>query len=240
MSADANAPSFTNLDPNTLPPEVRSFYDSMLADYRRKTEEVAEFKKKATLLDSAATDPIMRGQLIAALQGLGGEAPATETQETRAAPAAFDGVNPAEFFDEPTFKHLQAFQHQWESQKLSPIVQAIQEIARYKPFIDQLMAGHTDNTWSQLETKYPQAKGQRDAVASFQQKNPGLTHEQALFAVLGAKLAAPAGTTANAADNPTDKRAALTRQNAPSIASQPTKRRVSLADLIRKGEARSR
>lgn len=33
--------SFTGLNPADLPPDVRPYYDSMLADYRRKTQEVA-------------------------------------------------------------------------------------------------------------------------------------------------------------------------------------------------------
>lgn len=37
--------SFTGLDPNTLPDEARPYYDSMLADYRRKTQAVAEERR---------------------------------------------------------------------------------------------------------------------------------------------------------------------------------------------------
>lgn len=37
--------SFTKLDPNTLPDEVRPYYDSMLSDYTRKTQEVAPWRK---------------------------------------------------------------------------------------------------------------------------------------------------------------------------------------------------
>lgn len=37
--------SFTRLDPASLPNEVRPYYDSMLADYRRKTQEVAEQRR---------------------------------------------------------------------------------------------------------------------------------------------------------------------------------------------------
>ncbi len=43
--------SFTGLDPNALPDEVRPFYDSMLADYRRKTQEVAEQRKSFESLE---------------------------------------------------------------------------------------------------------------------------------------------------------------------------------------------
>lgn len=37
--------TFTRLDPNSLPQDVRPYYDSMLADYRRKTQEVAEQRR---------------------------------------------------------------------------------------------------------------------------------------------------------------------------------------------------
>jgi hypothetical protein len=38
--------SFTGLDPNSLPPEARPFYDSMRADYTRKAQEVAALRKQ--------------------------------------------------------------------------------------------------------------------------------------------------------------------------------------------------
>ena len=44
-----NAPaqdSFTGLDPATLPPQLKQAYDSMLKDYKSKTTEVAEQRKK--------------------------------------------------------------------------------------------------------------------------------------------------------------------------------------------------
>lgn len=37
--------SFTQIDPNTLPPELQATYKSMLADYTRKTQEVAPWRK---------------------------------------------------------------------------------------------------------------------------------------------------------------------------------------------------
>ena len=39
------APSFTNIDPNVLPPEMQQLYRSMQADYTRKTQEVAPWRK---------------------------------------------------------------------------------------------------------------------------------------------------------------------------------------------------
>lgn len=37
--------SFTQIDPSTLPPELQATYKSMLADYTRKTQEVAPWRK---------------------------------------------------------------------------------------------------------------------------------------------------------------------------------------------------
>ena len=39
--------SFTNIDPNTLPPELQSIYKSLQGDYTRKTQEVAPIRKFA-------------------------------------------------------------------------------------------------------------------------------------------------------------------------------------------------
>lgn len=48
-AAGASAPvqeTFTNLDPNTLPKELRSAYDNMLRDYKSKTMSLAEERKR--------------------------------------------------------------------------------------------------------------------------------------------------------------------------------------------------
>lgn len=46
-SVEEMADSFTRLDPSTLPAEVRPYYDSMQADYTRKTQEAAPYRKLA-------------------------------------------------------------------------------------------------------------------------------------------------------------------------------------------------
>lgn len=43
--------TFTRLDPASLPQEARPYYDSMLADYRRKTQEVAESRRNYEALE---------------------------------------------------------------------------------------------------------------------------------------------------------------------------------------------
>jgi hypothetical protein len=44
--------SFTNLDPNTLPPQLKAAYNSMLRDYKTKTTEIAEQRKKYSDYDT--------------------------------------------------------------------------------------------------------------------------------------------------------------------------------------------
>ena len=41
------ADNFTRLDPSTIPAELRPYYDSMQADYTRKTQEAAPYRKLA-------------------------------------------------------------------------------------------------------------------------------------------------------------------------------------------------
>lgn len=43
--------TFARLDPNSLPNEVRPYYDSMLADYRRKTQELAAERRNYEALE---------------------------------------------------------------------------------------------------------------------------------------------------------------------------------------------
>lgn len=56
--------SFTQLDPNSLPPELKSKYDSMLSDYKKKTAEIAEQRRqyesytdKVKFADMVTSDP---------------------------------------------------------------------------------------------------------------------------------------------------------------------------------------
>lgn len=43
--------SFTNIDPQSLPPELKGLYNNMLTDYRAKTTEVAPWRKSFEGLD---------------------------------------------------------------------------------------------------------------------------------------------------------------------------------------------
>jgi hypothetical protein len=47
---------FTNIDPTTLPPELQPVYKSMQADYIKKTQSIAEAKKKAENYDKISKD----------------------------------------------------------------------------------------------------------------------------------------------------------------------------------------
>jgi hypothetical protein len=48
--------SFTDVDPQTLPPELQTKYKSMLADYTRKTQSIADVRKKAEAYDQISRD----------------------------------------------------------------------------------------------------------------------------------------------------------------------------------------
>lgn len=51
------AESFSNIDPNTLPPELKAVYKNLQADYTKKTMLVAEKSKKADAYDAMTKDP---------------------------------------------------------------------------------------------------------------------------------------------------------------------------------------
>lgn len=58
--------TFTSTDPNSLPPELKSKYDSMLGDYKKKTAEIAAQRReyeaaleKARIADMITADPDM-------------------------------------------------------------------------------------------------------------------------------------------------------------------------------------
>src|SRR4029077_4405472 len=62
----ASPESFTDVDPQTLPPELQGRYKSMLADYTRKTQAIAEIRKKADYYDQLARDQ----RVVEFVQGL--------------------------------------------------------------------------------------------------------------------------------------------------------------------------
>jgi len=74
--------SFTNINPNDLPPELQGMYKNMQADYTRKTQEIAPYRQLGDIdqvqqaigfLDALANDPQTQYQLYSALnQHLGG------------------------------------------------------------------------------------------------------------------------------------------------------------------------
>lgn len=44
--------TFTDIDPQSLPPKDRANYDNMLRDYKRKTADIADIKRKAEAFDA--------------------------------------------------------------------------------------------------------------------------------------------------------------------------------------------
>lgn len=68
QAATAPADSFTKLDPNALPPELRPYYESMQGDYTRKTQEVAPLRQLQNELGLDADGLRQAAELYAALQ----------------------------------------------------------------------------------------------------------------------------------------------------------------------------
>lgn len=48
---------FSNIDPETLPPELKGVYKNLQADYTRKTQSIAEARKKAQAYDQIVSRP---------------------------------------------------------------------------------------------------------------------------------------------------------------------------------------
>lgn len=48
--------TFTGVDPKSLPPKERAAYDNMLRDYKKKTADVAEIRRKAEAFDAWQAD----------------------------------------------------------------------------------------------------------------------------------------------------------------------------------------
>lgn len=48
--------TFSNIDPKTLPPELQDIYKNLQADYTKKTQSIAEVRKKAESFDKLSQD----------------------------------------------------------------------------------------------------------------------------------------------------------------------------------------
>src|SRR5690349_20437400 len=66
--ADQPEDSFTKLDPNALPPELRPYYTSLQADYTRKMQEAAPYRQLAGDLGLEPGDLRQAAELYSALQ----------------------------------------------------------------------------------------------------------------------------------------------------------------------------
>lgn len=59
QNGQANAPveeQFSNIDPKTLPPELQAVYKNLQSDYTKKTQSVADTRKKAEQYDQISKD----------------------------------------------------------------------------------------------------------------------------------------------------------------------------------------
>lgn len=68
QAATAPADSFTRIDPNALPAELRPYYESMQGDYTRKTQEIAQTRQLQTELGLDGDGLRSAAELYSALQ----------------------------------------------------------------------------------------------------------------------------------------------------------------------------
>lgn len=122
--------SFTSVDPNRLPPELKAAYNNMLTDYKKKTAEVAarrrdydSLSKKAGLYDQISSDEAF----VRYWNGL------SDTQKKEAvSEASGDGqvqITEAEFaqaFESP--QNFQAFVNKLADQKMQGLSQKTQSL----------------------------------------------------------------------------------------------------------------
>jgi hypothetical protein len=132
--------SFTNIDPNLLPPELQAQYRNMQADFTRKSQEIAETRKAFDGLDperarqsvefinALETDPnfvlSVHGQLTEALQAAGYSpeqaaqvAAETITEEAPSLGADEDYVDPAISGLSAELNELKAWKEQQEAER---------------------------------------------------------------------------------------------------------------------------
>lgn len=86
--------SFSSIDPSTLPPEMQAVYKSLQADYTKKTQSIAEAKKKADYYDQISKDQ----RFVDYYNGLNRQQKADlKKQEPEAVKRLAERISPEEF-----------------------------------------------------------------------------------------------------------------------------------------------
>lgn len=86
---------FSNVDPKTLPPEMQGIYKNLQADYTKKTQSVAELRKKAEYYDQLAANQ----RVVEFVRGLDKPQAQAKQQQSEAAAAKklAEVITPEEF-----------------------------------------------------------------------------------------------------------------------------------------------
>jgi hypothetical protein len=162
--------SFTKLDPNAIPPEVKPYYDSMLSDYTRKTQEAAPWRKlgeelgvespeairEAAELYVALQDPNNLSTLYNQLSQVFGQEP---TAPATAAQPEFQGDEDFAAMDNPVLAQVQAelrdlrdyvSQRDTEQQQEALQWQLLGELNRQEAMLKEQHPDWGDEEWNAL------------------------------------------------------------------------------------------
>jgi len=229
------ADSFTDVNPEELPPELQAIYKHMQSGFTKKTQEIAGIRKtlekeksKAETLDRIMSDPNYRRAFLATM----GEIDSAQDAGTRSAGPSISinphpDVDPGEVFDEATHHGIEAASDRLIEQKLLPALQP------YENAIKSLLGEVQKSRWETLTTKYPGADKYATEVSGFLQVNPNASLEQALRAVAGGEIFQASKPTKKSGVN-RRKKVALTRgEDVPASRTRPAGKGQDILDIVR-------
>src|SRR5438128_2358829 len=94
---------FSSIDPKTLPPEVQAIYKNLQADYTKKTQSIAEQRKKAEYYDQLAADQ----RIVDFVRQMNNPKPAETKQQEVVRKSLAEMITPEEF--EQAFQSREKF-----------------------------------------------------------------------------------------------------------------------------------
>jgi len=191
-----------------LPDDVRSivekFQKSFQGDYTRKRKEeseaLAKAQEKAAALDRLISDPEYAARFMAAMQA--GKQPTQAQAEEQ----PWMKADPAAYFNDENVTHIKAASFQVVREVMAPVFQELEQYKKlineqFLPVIKEYQEQKVNGAWKTLESKFSNAGQYKEAVDKLRQQAPGLSHEQALYAVAGSNLKALGPTGQRPAEN---------------------------------------
>lgn len=185
--------TFTDIDPESLPDDFRDAYKNMQADYTRKTQALAEDRKKLEQFDSMQAELTQMRQLMQnpdSLKALMGAHQALQPQT---------GSNKS-FEDNPYRPHVtneleEAAVPGIRAEAYDVVTQVLEDqvVPVFKKFmatVNSLHENHTNTQFENLKTQFPgiDLDGKMSDIVTMVQKH-GLTMKQAVYAVAGDEIA---------------------------------------------------